>query len=46
MERALAYVNVTGGRTLAEGVEIATAVLDLNEHVLGCHTLTLEVEER
>ena len=46
MERALTYVNVTGGRTLAEGVEVASAVLDLNEHVLGCHTLTLEVEER
>ena len=43
--QALGAVHMTGNRAIAEGIEVASVRLNLDEQVLGCHTLELEVEE-
>lgn len=46
VRHALGKVSVSGKRSTAEGVEVATKIVELEEHVLGCHTIAIELEER
>lgn len=46
MRHALSTSSVSGSRSLADGVEIATTVVPIERHVVGCHTLVLEVLAR
>jgi hypothetical protein len=46
MRHALSTSSVSGSRSLADGVEIATTVVPIDQHVVGCHTLVLEVLAR
>ncbi len=43
---ALGDVQVAGGRSVAEGIEVTSAMAELEEHVVGCQTLSVELEER
>ncbi len=43
---ALAGARVAGGRSIADGIKVASAALELDEHVLGCQTLPVELEEK
>lgn len=43
---ALQSVSVTGQRSLADGIELAHTTIELDEHIVGCHTLAVEVEAR
>ncbi len=42
----LARTSSSGDRAFADGVEMASVVLSLDQHVVGCHTLSVEVEKR
>jgi hypothetical protein len=46
VERALTKIRVAGTRTTADGLVLSSAALDMNEHVLGCQSLTVQLEER
>jgi len=46
VRRALGSVQTSGPRAVVEGVEVASRTVELDGHVLGSHTLSLEVENR